>query len=244
MESPKAEGENLKFDARNLFEFAKNNLDALVEEFDFPSHELNRIWAWQDCIMLAYSRKMYGWERSLAEKLSAPSGLFILQQHLNELAEVRLQEGWTQHLRQPVRFVGGFKRYYIEGKQVGKTILLLDKPLFLERLVADRQWGEISIRHQDFPVADDVAQSFRRTLKNQSGRGAVRARCLVLDGRTVVFHASGIFSAAQNKMIQKGGVDREAVRRTTEFGFMAAMTVVFLYLDWRNAGLWGIALEV
>ena len=214
-------------DAKQLFDFARNNLDAIVAEFDFPSHEPSRIWAWQDCIMLSYSREMYGWERSLAEKLSAPSGLFILQQHLNELVEDRLKEGWRQYLSQSVRFVAGFKRYYIDGKQFGRTILILEKPLFLERLVSDRKWGEISIRQNDLPVADEMTQSFRRILKNQLGRGAVRARCLVLDGRTIVFHAEGIFSAAQNKMIQKGGIDREAVRRTVEFGFMAAMTEVF-----------------
>lgn len=214
-------------EAKQIFAFAQENLDAIVSEFDFPAHELNRIWAWQDCIMLSYSRKMYGWERSLAEKLSLPSGLFLLQQHLNEMVEGRLQEQWGQYLGDTVLFVGGFKRYYIDGKQFGHTLLLLDKPAFTERLVADRKWGEIALRQNELPVADELAQGFRRALKNQIGRGAVRARCLVMDGRTVVFHAAGIFSAAQNKMIHKGGIDREAVRRTAEFGFMAAMTEVF-----------------
>lgn len=159
-------------EAKKLFSFAAENLDALVTEFDFPAHELKRIWAWQDCIMLSYSREMYGWERSLAEKLSLPSGLLLLQQHLNEMVEGRLQEQWGQYLGQSVRFVGGFKRYYIDGKQFGRTLLLLDKPIFPERLVADRKWGEISLRQQELPVADELAQSFRRALKKQTESGA------------------------------------------------------------------------
>jgi len=219
-----------------LFDFAKNLLEQIVNDYDFPQHTLIRVWGRQDVAMVSFSRQLYKWESSLMEKITTPSGLAVIQNHLNLLTRARLFADWAKFVDVPVRNAYSFRRFYVSGTQYGRSIVVFDKPVFPERLVWDRGWIHPgnqslvdSVPENEYMAGreEKINQLYRRALKNQLGRGAQKSFVQILDSRNYLFYAAGILTDGQRTIAQEDDGSKKSVSYVIERCILNAMRDVF-----------------
>lgn len=219
-----------------LYDFAENLLTRIVDEYEFPSHALLRVWGRRNTAMLSFTRQLYKWEASLMETHEVPSGLYVIQRHLNELTRSYLNRCWRGYTETPITSAFSFRRFYLAGKQFGRSIVVFDKPIFSDRLVWDGTWGRsLEQGMQYFSVDEDriagneetLNLSFRRALKNQLGRGAQRSFVQIMDYRNYIFYASGLLSEGHQQISEDDDAARQSLRYVIERCFRNAMGEVF-----------------